>query len=116
MEITFIQTTLHWENREKNLAHFDNLLASISKKSDLIVLPEMFTTGFTMNPEKLAEPANGPALAWLKQKAAQKNCVITGSVAVEENGTYYNRLFWVEPNGEFSTYNKRHLFLSLIHI
>jgi predicted amidohydrolase len=110
MEVTLIQTALHWENREKNLAHFDNLIASITKKSDLIVLPEMFTTGFTMNPEKLAEPANGEALTWLKQKAAQKNCVITGSVAIEENGKYYNRLFWVEPNGEFSTYNKRHLF------
>lgn len=110
MEVTLIQTALHWENREKNLAHFDNLLNSISKKSDLIVLPEMFTTGFTMNPEKLAEPANGPALAWLIQKASQKNCVITGSVAVEENGKFYNRLFWVEPNGAVSSYNKRHLF------
>jgi omega-amidase len=110
MEVTIIQTALHWENREKNLAHFDNLIASISKKSHLIVLPEMFTTGFTMNPEKLAEAADGPTLAWLKQKAAQKNCVITGSVAVKENNNYYNRLFWVEPNGEFSFYNKRHLF------
>lgn len=110
MKVSLIQTTLHWENRDKNLAHFDDLLNSLNEKSDLIVLPEMFTTGFTMNPAQLAEPADGPTLAWLKQKASQKNAVITGSVAVKENESYFNRLFWVKPNGEFSYYNKRHLF------
>lgn len=110
MKITFIQTSLHWEDRDKNLAHFNALLNSIKNKSDLIVLPEMFTTGFTMNPAKLAEPANGPSLQWLRQKAKEKTAIITGSVAVEESGKFFNRLFWVEPNGEFSFYNKRHLF------
>lgn len=110
MKVTLLQTSLHWEDREKNLAHFDNLLNSVTEKTDLIVLPEMFTTGFTMNPAKLAEHANGPALAWLKQKARQKNTILTGSVAIHENGNFFNRLFWVEPNGEVSTYNKRHLF------
>lgn len=110
MQATLIQTSLYWEDRDKNLAHFDDLLNKVTGKTDLIVLPEMFTTGFTMNPEKLSEPAVGPTLNWLKQKAAQKNAVITGSVAVEDNGKFFNRLFWVEPNGEFSFYNKRHLF------
>ncbi|MBN8692045.1 MAG: amidohydrolase [Bacteroidetes bacterium] len=110
MQVTLIQTSLFWEDREKNLAHFDNLLLSVKEKTDLIVLPEMFTTGFTMNPSKLSEPASGPTLAWLQQKAQEKNAVITGSVAVEEKGNYFNRLFWVQPNGTFSFYNKRHLF------
>lgn len=110
MRVTLIQTSLFWENREKNLAHFDALISSINEKTDLIVLPEMFTTGFTMNPAKLSEPAIGPTLHWLKQKAQQTKATITGSVAVEENGNFYNRLFWVQPNGEFNTYNKRHLF------
>ncbi len=110
MQVTLIQTSIYWEDRDKNLAHFDGLLNKVTGNTDLIVLPEMFTTGFTMYPSKLAEAANGPTLAWLKQKTAQKNAVITGSVAVEENGNFFNRLFWVEPNGEFSFYNKRHLF------
>lgn len=110
VNVTIIQTALHWEDSQKNLTHFDNLLNSMKEKSDLIVLPEMFSTGFTMNPQKLAEPLNGPAFTWIKNKAQEKNCVITGSVAVEENSKYYNRLFWAEPNGEVSHYNKRHLF------
>lgn len=110
MQVTLIQTSLSWEDREKNLAHFNNLLNSVQEKTDLIVLPEMFTTGFTMNPSKLSEPASGPTLAWLQQKAQEKNAVITGSLAVEEKGNYFNRLFWVQPNGTFSSYNKRHLF------
>lgn len=110
MRATIVQTTLTWEDREKNLAHFDKIITAIPEKTDLIVLPEMFTTGFTMNPEKNAEPANGYTVSWLKQKAKAKNAVITGSVAVEENKKFYNRLFWVEPNGNVSSYNKRHLF------
>lgn len=109
MKVTLIQTTLHWENSEKNRAHFDRLIAPV-EDTDLIVLPEMFTTGFTMDPEKNAEPAEGATLQWLKRKADEKNAVITGSVAIRENGKYYNRLFWVEPEGIVSVYNKRHLF------
>ena len=110
MNVTLIQTHLYWEDRKKNLAHFDALLKEIKQDTDLIILPEMFTTGFSMNPEKIAETANGESLTWLKEKAKEKNAVITGSVAVEENGKYYNRLFWVEPSGEVMVYNKRHLF------
>lgn len=110
MKITIIQTYLHWENPEKNRDHFDSLISSLKEKTDLIVLPEMFTTGFTMAPKKTAEPSKGPTLNWMKLKAGEKNAVITGSVAVEENGKFYNRLFWTEPNGDTDTYDKRHLF------
>jgi len=110
MNVTLIQTHLYWEDREKNLSHFSGLINSIKEKTDLIVLPEMFTTGFSMNPEKVAEPSNGETLTWMKKKAQEKECVITGSVAVKENGKYYNRLFWVDPSGNSETYDKRHLF------
>lgn len=110
MKVSIIQTHLHWEDPEKNREHFGTLLDSIEEQSDLIVLPEMFTTGFSMRPEKIAEKSNGPTLEWLKQQARKKNAVITGSVAVEDSGRYYNRLFWVRPEGNFETYDKRHLF------
>ena len=110
MKVTLIQTALHWEDRQKNLAHFDTVVNSIKESTDLIVLPEMFSTGFTMNPAKLADPLNGPSLQWMAKKAKEKNAVITGSVAVNDSGNYYNRLFWVEPNGNVITYDKRHLF------
>lgn len=110
MKVSLIQTHLYWEDRERNIAHFESLINSIKEQTDLIILPEMFTTGFSMNPGKVAEPANGETLSWLKKKAKEKNAVITGSVAVEENGNYFNRLFWVEPSGAIQVYNKRHLF------
>lgn len=110
MRVTIIQTQLHWEDREKNLSHFDGLINSIDGSTDLIVLPEMFTTGFSMEPKKVAEPANGSTLKWLQQKAKEKNAVLCGSMAVKDRENYFNRLFWVEPSGEFKTYNKRHLF------
>jgi omega-amidase len=110
MKVTTIQTHLHWENNEKNLAHFDTLINTIKEPTDLIVLPEMFTTGFTMQPEKYAEVWQGNTLTWLKQKAKQHNAIITGSYAVNDDGKFYNRLIWAKPNGEVSTYDKRHLF------
>lgn len=110
MKVTLIQTQLYWENTEKNLAHFDKLIASISEETDLILLPEMFSTGFSMHPKKTAVPANGNTLKWLQEKAKEKKAVVCGSVAVKDRENYFNRLFWVQPNGEFKTYNKRHLF------
>lgn len=110
MNVTIVQTELYWENRKKNLEHFGKLISGIKDNTDLIVLPEMFSTGFTMNPSGFAEPWNDLSLNWLKDNARFKNCTITGSISVEENGKYYNRLFWVEANGTFSSYNKRHLF------
>lgn len=110
MKVTIIQTHLYWEDRKKNIQHFDTLLNDIKEETDLIVLPEMFTTGFTMNPAALSEPTDGPTLHWMKKKALEKNAVLTGSVAVKEGQNYFNRLFWVDPNGNVSVYNKRHLF------
>lgn len=110
MKVTIIQTALHWEDPHKNIEHFDVLVNSVNEPTSLIVLPEMFSTGFTMKPEKLAEPLNGPSLQWMAKKAKEKNAVICGSVAVNDNGNYYNRLFWVAPDGKVCTYDKRHLF------
>lgn len=110
LTITIIQTALHWEDKEKNLDMFSQKIDVISEPSDLIVLPEMFTTGFSMMPEKLAESMNDETIKWIKEKAKKKNCVITGSFICEENGKYFNRLIWMNPDGTFNTYDKRHLF------
>jgi omega-amidase len=109
MKITAVQTNLLWEDRENNLAHFDELLKNASD-TNLILLPEMFTTGFSMRPVAVAEPSGGPGLDWMKKKAAEKKAVVCGSIAVSENGKYFNRLFWVEPDGNVRSYDKRHLF------
>jgi omega-amidase len=110
LAVTIVQSPLVWENPDANLKHFDALLSNEKGKSDLIVLPEMFTTGFTMKPEKNAEKHTGKGLQWMKEKAVQLNSCITGSICVEENGKHYNRLYWAEPSGNYLSYNKRHLF------
>ena len=108
--IATVQSSLYWENRERNLEHFTFLLRKIDEPVDVIVLPEMFTTGFSMNPAPLAEKTDGPTLAWMRQQAVLYNAVITGSIIAEENGQFMNRLFWVRPDGTYETYDKRHLF------
>lgn len=110
LKITLIQTYLNWEHVDENLKHFSNVLAKITQQTDLIVLPEMFTTGFTMKPEQLAEDHGGKGLQWMQQKAKEMKCVITGSISVKENSNYYNRLYWVKPDGTYLHYDKRHLF------
>ncbi len=109
LNITLIQTHLHWQDVDLNLKHFTNLISEISV-TDLIVLPEMFTTGFTMQPDLNAEEPGGKGLQWMQQIAQQKKCAITGSIAVKENNQYYNRLYFVFPDGTYQQYNKRHLF------
>ncbi len=110
MNVTFIQTHLHWEDVEMNIQHFEKLTSSIPTKTDLIILPEMFTTGFTMKPEKNAEAHLGMGFEFMQKMAQEKNAVITGSISTKEDNNYYNRLYWVEPNGKFDSYDKRHLF------
>ena len=110
MKVTIIQTNLHWENREKNLNHFDGLFTKITEQTNLIVLPEMFTTGFSLDPERVAEPHMGPTFNWMLQKAKEKNAVVVGSIAVKDTNSFYNRLYWAQPNGDVSFYDKRHLF------
>jgi len=109
LTITLVQANLIWENAEKNLAHFSQRLAPVNK-TDLIILPEMFSTGFSMNSKQLAETMTGKSVSWMKKMAAEKNAVITGSLIIEDHGHYFNRLIWMEPDGNLMHYDKRHLF------
>ncbi|MEP1035451.1 amidohydrolase [Ekhidna sp.] len=109
LTISLIQADLHWEEIDANLAMFEEMIWSI-ERTDLIVLPEMFTTGFTMNAEKLAEPPGGKTFKWLRQMAAQCKVAVTGSYIVKEGGQYYNRLYFVYPDGTSQIYDKKHLF------
>lgn len=110
LTITIIQAELAWQNPATNRHHFDLLIQQIGRPTDLIVLPEMFTTGFTMAAAENAEPMDGPSVRWMKAKAEATGAVVTASLIVEENGQYYNRLVWMPPAGDYRTYDKRHLF------
>jgi len=110
LTITGIQSTLHWEDKKANLQMFEEKILSVSQPTEIVVLPEMFSTGFSMQPEKLAETMEGETTQWMKQVAAEKKIILTGSVIIEEGGNYYNRLLWVLPNGQIGYYDKRHLF------
>ena len=109
LNITLIQSNLFWEDVDANLSHFDNLLSDV-KETDIILLPEMFNTAFCLESNHLAETMEGKTISWMKGIAKQKNCVITGTLMVKENGKVYNRLVWVLKNGEIDTYDKHHLF------
>ena len=110
MKIALLQTALYWENPSENIYTLNQKINTISESVDLIVLPEMFTSGFTMNPKNVAQTMDGEALTWLKQTAQQKNCAITGSLVIQENNHFFNRLVFVFPNGEVQHYDKKHLF------
>lgn len=110
MKIALVQTSLAWENPTENRSHLAQKITGFMQDVDLIVLPEMFSSGFTMNPKAVAETMQGETILWLQHLAKAKNCAITGSLVIEENGNYYNRLVFVFPDGEIKTYDKRHLF------
>ncbi len=110
MEITLLQPSLYWHNPVANRAMLEERIFSLPEPTDLIILPEMFTTGFTMDARAVAEPMNLTTFRWLKQMAAQTGAVVTGSYVVQENGSFFNRLIWMQPDGQFDTYDKRHLF------
>jgi len=117
LTITGIQTNLHWEDKVANLKMFEEKILSINQPTEIVMLPEMFSTGFSMKPEKLAETMDGETVNWMKRIAAKKKIILTGSVIIEETGqtgtvrpVYYNRLIWMMPNGQFGFYDKRHLF------
>jgi predicted amidohydrolase len=107
--VSLIQTDLHWENKAANLAMLEEKLPAIGK-TEVVVLPEMFSTGFSMQPSQLAETMEGPTVGWMKRMAAQHKIILTGSIIIEENGHYFNRLIWMQPNGQYGYYDKRHLF------
>jgi len=111
LKITLLQTTLFWEQAEANRAHFSRKLKEVRKNStNLILLPEMFTTGFTMNAKLVAESMDGPSVSWMLEIAENKNAVVCGSLVIKEKNKYYNRLIWARPDGKIDYYDKRHLF------
>jgi omega-amidase len=110
LKVTLIQSGLHWHNHEANLAMFEEKIWQIEEDTDIIVLPEMFNTGFSMKVEELAEPMNFRTFKWMKQMASQKDCAVTGSFIVKERSGFYNRLIWMFPDGSFKQYDKKHLF------
>lgn len=108
--VTTVQTELHWEDKHANLAMFEAKIKSIAEKTHLIVLPEMFTTGFSMQPERFAETMDGDSVNWMRRMAKTKGAILTGSLIIEEDGSYFNRLIWMLPNGQAGHYDKRHCF------
>lgn len=123
LTITTIQTNLHWEDITANLQLLEEKINSIKENTEIVVLPEMFTTGFSMKPEMLAETMEGKTVQWMKRIAAQKKIILTGSVIISSGQTgtaspanagvrpeYYNRLIWMLPNGQYGVYDKRHRF------
>lgn len=110
LRLSLIQTNLIWEDKRTNLKNFEEKISSIQEPTNIIVLPEMFSTGFSMQPEKLAESMEGETVEWMKELASKKNVILTGSVIIQEDEQFYNRLLWVLPNGQVGQYNKRHCF------
>ena len=110
MKIALIQSSLYWESPKQNRDYFEEKINTNSGNIDLIVLPEMFTSGFTMSPENVAETMQGETVMWLKVLAQAKNTAITGSLVIKENNNFYNRMVFVFPSGEIQFYDKKHLF------
>jgi len=110
LNISIIQTELAWEDKQANLNHFETCLQQVPDDSNLVVLPEMFTTGFSMSPKYFAEKMSGESVEWMRKQAISLKKTIVGSLIVEENKQYYNRLIWMQPDGKLQHYNKRHCF------
>ncbi len=110
LTITTIQSNLLWEEKSANLHILEKKIVGIEEKTEIVVLPEMFSTGFSMKTEELAETMDGETLQWMKRVSRENNIIVTGSIIIEEEGNYYNRLIWMLPNGQYGHYDKRHLF------
>ncbi|MEO8712479.1 MAG: nitrilase-related carbon-nitrogen hydrolase, partial [Parafilimonas sp.] len=107
---TLIQTKLFWQDAVANRQMLEEKISSIKEKTEVVILPEMFSTGFSMQPEKFAETMEGDSVAWMKKIASSKKIILTGSLMIKEDEHYFNRLIWMLPNGEYGYYDKRHLF------
>lgn len=107
---TTIQTNLYWEDKKANLAMLEKKVLGIAEKTNIVLLPEMFSTGFSMQPELLAENMEGETIAWMKHIAKQKSIILGGSIIAEEEGNFFNRFIWMQPDGKFGYYDKRHCF------
>ena len=110
LTITTIQSNLVWENKAANLLMLEQKIKGIEERTEIVVLPEMFSTGFSMNAAALAEDMNGETVNWMKRIAAEQKIILTGSIIIKDNDHYFNRLIWMLPNGEYGVYDKRHLF------
>lgn len=110
LQVALIQSNLVWENPKQNRILFTEKISKISKPTDIIILPEMFTTGFSMNASNLAETMQGETVNWMLEMAKNNNVAIVGSLIIKEDGKYYNRLLFVSPEGKIASYNKRHTF------
>jgi len=110
LRIAAVQTNIIWQHVKSNLSHLSNLLAKLSGSTDLIVLPEMFTTGFSMNPLCTSSEEQEDTLLWMKSLAADFSAAICGSIIFRDKDKYYNRFIWVDESGSFSFYDKQHLF------
>jgi omega-amidase len=109
LNITTIQSDIIWEDINTNLKNYQEKIDSINP-TDLIILPEMFSTGFSMNPKNISETMNGVTINWMKDNASKMNCAICGSIIIEEDDKYFNRFIWVNPDGSIHKYDKKHLF------
>ena len=110
LDVTILQADLHWHDANRNRELFADQIGALEQPTDLIVLPEMFTTGFTMDAKSQAERMDGASMAWLATMAATANAAVCGSLIVEEDGHYFNRFVIMHPNGDWQHYDKRHLF------
>jgi predicted amidohydrolase len=110
LSFSIIQTNLFWEDKGANLTHLEQKIMGIGSFTEIIVLPEMFSTGFSMQPEIHAETMDGPTIDWMRRLSETKKAIITGSLIIKEEDKFYNRLIWMLPNGELGYYDKRHLF------
>jgi predicted amidohydrolase len=110
LTITTIQSNLFWEDKEANLHMLQQKINGIEDKTEIVILPEMFSTGFSMQPQLFAETMQGDTIDWMQRVSKENGIVLTGSVIIEEDGNYFNRLIWMLPNGQYGYYNKRHLF------
>ena len=110
LTISLIQSHLHWEDKAANLRQFEEKIMGIEEKTEVVILPEMFSTGFAMHPENLAEEMEGPTVDWMRKISNTKKIILTGSIIIKEDGHYFNRLIWMLPNGQLGYYDKRHRF------
>ncbi|NAS31202.1 amidohydrolase [Flavobacteriaceae bacterium R38] len=110
LKLALIQTDLFWERPQENRDNIENQLNNINEKVDIIILPEMFSSGFTMNPKVVSEKMDGETVQWMKQKAVTTNAAICGSLVIEDSDKFYNRFLFVKPDGEIECYDKRHTF------
>jgi omega-amidase len=110
LHLSLIQADLRWQDKPANLSMLEDQIRPLAGKTELVILPEMFNTGFCLEPDLMAEEMDGPTVGWMKKLAADCRIILTGSLIIREDGHYFNRLIWMLPNGQYGWYDKRHRF------